>query len=157
MPIAESFFATLAGKVFSKVEEKWTEETEKERKNWDRLADHFDRIINCLEGMVEKLKSFEIPYESGNQLKQIINGFDRVAYSVYDKKDKKDKKAVEEIRNLLDQSQERARNIDQILRGALHPKVNPSIRLQRDELIRDIKRAIGQFRGIAANLRATEP
>jgi hypothetical protein len=153
----ESIFAPLAGKVISKVEEKWNEETEKERKNWDRVADHFDKIVNCLEGMVEKLNSFDIPYESGNQLKKIINGFERVAYSVWDEKDKRDKKSVGETKKLLEQLQERATHIDRMLKGALNAKINPSIRLQRNELVRDIKRAIGQFRGTAANLRASEP
>jgi len=129
----------------------------RDRVKWDRVADYFDNIANCLKGMVEQFRLFKIPREHGKELEELARNFERVAYSIYSRKNKKDKAEVGELKSLMDTLVKHATNQHQQLRAAKDSKLDPATLKQGEQLIEDMERAIGRFRGLAKTLRSLEP
>jgi hypothetical protein len=125
------------------------------RERWDRVAEYFTDLADCLEQMIAKFRSNELPRVEGNRLNTLIMHFDDVVHSAYSKDVDADRKQVHVMLSELYQIAEKALNADMqhIAIGYFGPEWTD----RRSAFMASLQRAVGKYRGLATVLRAKQP
>jgi hypothetical protein len=137
----------LADKILQRGVQKKTEIKEKR----DRVASYFDDLAGTLESILSSFRNNEIPRIAGNNLNELLGNFSRVVHSIYIDRDGSDKDEIHRMLSELYQTAERCRNYDMLMIGKGYFGENDPLRVN---LLADLERAIGRYRGLASSLRA---
>ena len=115
----------------------------------EKVVQYFEAIADTLEAMVQEFEQFRVPYEAGHSLGKLLPKHHEISKQVYGKAAGETGSEVSALFDGLESMARRARMMDAILEGS----GERGTEVQK-QFLRDMRRLIGDYRGLAATLRS---